>query len=455
MDLSSNISLPFITVFIQGLISFFSPCVLPLIPIYLGYLSGGTASRDEDGRYHYDRKKVMVNTIFFVIGISFAFFLLGIAMTGIGRFFSGNQLLFARIGGVIIFFFGLYQLGFFGDSRLLSAEYKLPIRLDGMQMSPVTALIMGFVFSFAWTPCVGPTLSSVLILASSASRTATGFMLIGVYTLGYVIPFIAIGLFTSQLLEYLSRHRNIVKYTVKIGGALMLLIGLLMFTGTMNDISGYMTRITASNSAGMDVKDTDYDSSDESEDVQFDNDTATQSEDAIEDVDTSDAANVDRSADDDADTVAEEELIPAPDFTLTDQYGETHSLSDYKGKIVFMNFWATWCPPCREELPYIQELYEEYASLEDSDVVFLGVTFPDLGSETSVSGVTEFMDENGYSFPVLMDTEHELMAPYYITSFPTTFIIDPDGKVLGYIPGGMTKDIMEDVIAQARDISGS
>ena len=88
---------------------------------------------------------------------------------------------------------------------------------------------------------------------------------------------------------------------------------------------------------------------------------------------------------------------------------------------------------------------------EDSDVVFLGVTFPGFGNEQDVDGVTSFLEENGYTFPVLMDVDTSLMLDYYITAYPTTFIINSEGNILGYIPGGMTKDIMENVLDQARD----
>ena len=107
----------------------------------------------------------------------------------------------ARIGGVIVILFGLYQLGIFG-SRLLSNEHRLPFRLDRLAMNPLVALVLGFTFSFAWTPCVGPALASVLLMASSANSAATGFALIGVFTLGFVIPFLAVGLFTSTLLDF-------------------------------------------------------------------------------------------------------------------------------------------------------------------------------------------------------------------------------------------------------------
>nr|MCR5754437.1 TlpA family protein disulfide reductase [Acetatifactor sp.] len=155
-----------------------------------------------------------------------------------------------------------------------------------------------------------------------------------------------------------------------------------------------------------------------------------------------------------SDETAEQEKIPAPDFTLKDQYGNTHTLSDYRGKIVFLNFWATWCPPCRAELPDIQALHEKYFKMDDPDVVVLGVAFPGLGDEQDVAGETRFLEDNGLTYPVLMDEDAELLLPYYITAYPTTFMIDPDGNVLGYIPGGMTKEIMESVIDQSMELSG-
>lgn len=119
MNFSLDVNVSVITVFLQGIISFFSPCVLPLLPLYIGYLSGGTGSKDENGRIIYKRGKVMMNTLFFVLGVSFAFLLLGLGMTVLGQFFNHNQLLFARIGGILVFLFGLYQLGVFGSSSVL------------------------------------------------------------------------------------------------------------------------------------------------------------------------------------------------------------------------------------------------------------------------------------------------------------------------------------------------
>ena len=231
-----------VTVFLQGLLSFFSPCVLPLVPLYIGYLAGGAKTVDEDGVIHYRRSKVIVNTLFFVLGVSFAFFLLGFGFTAVGKFFSGNRVLFARIGGVLVILFGVFQL--FG-SNVFTREHRLPFRLSRFSMNPAVALILGFTFSFAWTPCVGPALTSVLLMASSASSSAVGYALIGVYTFGFVIPFLAVGLFTGAVLDFFKRHQRVVKYTVKTGGVLMILMGIMMLTGWMNGITGYLSSLGA------------------------------------------------------------------------------------------------------------------------------------------------------------------------------------------------------------------
>lgn len=175
MGLSIDVSIPAVTVFLQGILSFFSPCVLPLLPLYIGYLSGGTAVRGEDGQMHYRRSAVMLHTLFFVLGVSFTFFLLGLGVSAVGTFFRSSQAMFARLGGVLVALFGLYQLGIFGSSELLGKERRLPFHLDRLSMSPVTAFLMGFTFSFAWTPCVGPALTSVLLMAASAATRGLVF----------------------------------------------------------------------------------------------------------------------------------------------------------------------------------------------------------------------------------------------------------------------------------------
>lgn len=420
MQLQLEAGVPAITVFLQGLISFFSPCVLPLIPLYISYLSGGGKTLDENGREVYERRIVLRNTFFFVLGISFAFGVLGLGFTALGRFFSGNRAIFAKIGGVLVVVFGLYQLGVFGSSMTLSRERRLPLNLDKMAMNPWTALLLGFVFSFAWTPCVGPTLASVLLMAASSASAARGFMLIGVYTLGFVLPFLAVGLFASGLIDFFKRHQKAMQYTVKAGGILMVLMGVMMITGWMDNLSGYLnqtqTEVTPAATAEQSV--------------------AT-------------AAPATTVAPEAAQTPAPEERepIPAPAITLKDQNGETHTLADYKGQVVFLNFWATWCGPCQKEMPDIQALYEDWDK-NAGDVAVLGVAGPNQGREGNAQDIKAFLSEKGYTYPVLLDEGGEAFYQYGISAFPTTFMIDKEGNVFGMVTGELSREIMDDIVRQ-------
>jgi cytochrome c-type biogenesis protein len=447
MGFTLDVSISAVTVFLQGLLSFFSPCVLPLLPLYIGYLSGGTAVKGEDGKIHYKQSKVLVHTLFFVAGVSFAFFLLGLGVSAVGGFFHSHQAMFARVGGILVMLFGLYQLGIFGTSSVLGREHRLPFRLDRLAMSPVTALLMGFTFSFAWTPCVGPALTSVLLMAASAATRSQGFGLIGVYTLGFVLPFLFVGLFTTRLLELFRKYRGVVRYTVKIGGILMVLMGILMFTGKMNDVTGYLSRIS-----GTQVPRTErMEEGTVAEKAEADNEG--ESTESGTGGPESTAASEEASGETaPAETAADARpVIPAVDFELEDQYGNIHRLEDYRGKTIFLNFWATWCPPCKAEMPDIQKLYEKSATEGEDAVIVLGVAAPNMGQEGSEEEIAAFMEEKGYTYPVLMDTEGELFNSYGIMSFPTTFMIDRDGNVFGYVSGMLSADMMDSIVRQTLD----
>ena len=395
-DVSVDISV--FTVFIQGLLSFFSPCVFPLIPVYMGYLAGGLNIKEKLDK---SQLKIFLNTFGFVIGISCAFFLLGLGFTTFGQLLSEYSRVISIIGGLIIIFFGLYSLGVFGYSKTLSKELRIKWKMDKLKLNPLTALVFGFTFSFAWTPCVGPTLTSVLLMTSSATSMSKGLILIGVYTLGFIIPFLLLGSFTGAMLNSFKKHKGIVKYTVKIGGLLMLIMGILMVTGMTNSINGYLS------GAGM-------------------------PDNMVEE------------------TVEEVENL-APDFALIDLAGNTHTLSEYKGKVVFLNFFATWCGPCQYEIPDIQSLYEEYGYNKD-EVVILGVTNPSTqtkqNQDVSTIELGQFVQSRNMTYPVLMDLTGEVFERYGITAFPTTFMIDKNGAVYGYISGALTRDVMISIIEQ-------
>jgi cytochrome c-type biogenesis protein len=231
--LTTNVSI--ILVFAEGFISFFSPCVLPLIPVYISYLAGNGRKVNSDGTITYERKRVLFNTLFFILGISSVFFILGLSFSTLGIFFNKNRELFSRIGGIIIIVMGLVQLNII-KLNFLKMEKRINLNIGG-KVNPVLAYIMGFTFSFAWTPCVGPALASVLILASNAENTFTGNMLVLVYALGFIIPFIILGIFTTETLNFFKEKRELVKYTIKIGGVILIIIGIITFTGAFTTIS--------------------------------------------------------------------------------------------------------------------------------------------------------------------------------------------------------------------------
>lgn len=392
-------------IFAEGILSFFSPCVLPMLPVYMGYLAGNTLGTDSEGRALYDRRKVFFHTLAFMLGISFAFFLLGLSFSALGSLFNENQTLFSRIGGALIILFGLVQLGWL-RIPFLQQSRKLNLDLQDRAMNPFRAALLGFSFSFAWTPCVGPALSSVLVLASGSQSAITGNLLVLVYTLGFVLPFLALGLFTTRILNFLKEKQNIFKYAVKVGGLLLVIMGILVFTGR----SGAFFNTVPSTSQA---------------------DTGTAAEQPGQ---------------------TAEETLAAFDFTLTDQYGNQHTLSDYKGKVVFLNFWATWCGPCKQEMPHIQALYEEYGK-NQNDVVFLAVANPSSesypnGVDGSYEEIIEFLNDNQYTYPVVFDETGKVFSDYFVNAYPTTFMIDKKGDIYGYLSGSLSKEAMIRIIEQ-------
>lgn len=389
----------FLLVFSEGLLSFFSPCVLPLIPIYMGYLAGHNNSEEP-----HPQRKILLFTLSFIIGIFVAIFLMNIGINIFSSFFSSNMLLFSRIGGILIILLGIHQLGFIKFNSL-EKTFRFTLK-PRKSMNIIIAFTMGFTFSFAWTPCIGPALSSILILAGSSQSLLISNLLMLVYALGLTLPFLILGLFTNKALAWISTHKKIMKYTVKIGAIILILMGIMMFSGKLNSITSYLSSSVNTNDTNQktDVKEEDN------------------------------KANTDD--------------IEALDFTLKDQNGNDVSFKDYQGKVIFLNFWATWCPPCQREMPHIQELYEKY---KDSDeVAILTVVLPS-GETNGKQSIDEFLKTNQYTMTTLYD-DGSLSRYFNINSYPTTVMIKKDGTPYGIAKGQLTKDIMEQIIQQTLDL---
>ncbi|HFL3257671.1 TPA: cytochrome c biogenesis protein/redoxin [Clostridioides difficile] len=416
-------------VFIEGIVSFFSPCILPILPIYLSILSNSSVENLKEGKTSFIGSSLFKNTIFFALGISTTFFILGSSVKVLSMFFNENKDLIMFIGGIIIIIMGLFYMGII-KSSILNREKRFNVKFK--EMKAITAFILGFTFSFGWTPCIGPILASVLVMVSSSSNHLSANLLIAVYTIGFILPFIITAMFYSKLFKTIDKIKSNMEIIKKIGGIILIVSGILMMVNGFGSISKHFntsqnSKIESKQEENKRENSTDKEENSDGNDGQKD----------------SNNDNNDKGSND-------EDRIKSIDFTLTDQYGKTHKLSDYEGKVVFLNFWATWCPPCKEEMPYIEQLYKDYNKNND-DVVILGVASPNLGREGSREHVVNFLKDQGYTFPVVLDEDGALAYQYGINAFPTTFIIDKEGYVTQYIPGAMDKATMASFIENQRN----
>ena len=228
--------LPAMTVALfAGIISFLSPCVLPIVPPYLAYMSG--VSLSEMSGENAARRRAVVSALFFVMGLSTVFLILGFTASAFGAFFLQNQLLFARISGIVIIIFGLHFLGVFRIS-FLDREARLDAGERGG--SSFGAYILGLAFAFGWTPCIGPQLGAILSLAASEASVTRGTFLLGIYAAGLGIPFLLAAMFITRAMGVMNRLKRHMHTIERVMGGLLLLVGLAMLTGAFTTFSWWL-----------------------------------------------------------------------------------------------------------------------------------------------------------------------------------------------------------------------
>ena len=220
---------------VAGVLSFLSPCVLPIVPPYLAYMGGisvGDMRSDTAAR-----RRVILPALFFVMGLSTVFLLLGFTASAFGAFFLQNQVMFSRASGVLVIIFGLHFLGVF-RIPLLDREARLDAGEQGG--SALGAYLLGLAFAFGWTPCIGPQLGAILSLAAQEGSVQRGTMLLAVYALGLGLPFLLAALFIERSMGLMQRLKKHMKVIERAMGVLLLVVGLALLTGAFTDFSWWL-----------------------------------------------------------------------------------------------------------------------------------------------------------------------------------------------------------------------
>ncbi len=232
----TNLPLP-IAAFLAGLISFLSPCVLPLVPGYVSLISGAGVEelQAQEARL---LRKVMLNSVAFILGFSLVFITLGAISTEVGQLLAHYKSFLARVAGVVIILFGLHLTGIFRINALY-ADKRLHNVKGGSTV--VGAFVIGFAFAFGWTPCVGPILAVILGFAAEQDSVAKGIMLLAIYSLGLAVPFLLTSLGIERFLKFYSRFRAHMHALEVASGVLLILLGALLISGRFTLLSNYLS----------------------------------------------------------------------------------------------------------------------------------------------------------------------------------------------------------------------
>jgi cytochrome c-type biogenesis protein len=239
-----------IPAFVAGVLTFLAPCTLPLLPAYLAFVSGvsplnspaGQEGRSEEETGGALRKKVFFNSVFYVIGFSAVFIFFGTLAGFAGQALVPYRLWVSRAAGVLVMLFGLFMLNLLPLDFLKSERRGFLLR-HVQRGKPFSSLLLGASFAFGWTPCVGPILGSVLLLASTSTTAVSGAILLGVFSLGLAVPFLIVGLTVGSAAAHLGLFARYAKAISTVGGIFLILLGYLLFTNQMSLLISYGYRI--------------------------------------------------------------------------------------------------------------------------------------------------------------------------------------------------------------------
>lgn len=225
--------------FIAGLLSFLSPCVLPLIPSYITYITGlSFADLQAEHPSHIVRKKAIFHSIAFILGFTCVFVLLGASATFVGTFLHQHTMLIRKIGGILIILFGIHVTGLV-PFKILMGEKRLTIKHK--PAGYIGSFVVGIIFAAGWTPCIGPILAAILTLAATEENVSEGIILLLLYSLGLGIPFLLSSLAMHQFLAIFNRFKKYIRTFEIITGLFLIVVGILLYSNWLTRLSGYTT----------------------------------------------------------------------------------------------------------------------------------------------------------------------------------------------------------------------
>jgi len=387
--------------FAAGILSFLSPCVLPLVPGYISLMSGVSIDNLKEGSADGTWRAVMLNSLAFNVGLSVIFLALGTTAGWIGAAIINNFWI-RLVGGLVIIGFGLQLIGLlkigalYKDTRMFSNE-----KPRGM----LGSMTLGVAFAAGWTPCIGPILGGIIGLAATSGGWKSGLILSSFYSAGLALPFLATGLFINVFLQFYSKFRRHLHKVEVVSGVVLIVVGLLVASGQSTLLaSSWAARYLPDAERWLGVK-----------------------------LNNAPPAT----------PPAKANLPPAPDVEFQTLAGKTFRLSELKGHVVLLNFWATYCIPCREEIPTLNSLQHDF---EAKGLKIVGATTDD-----SADGVNAYQKTvRKFEYEVLIGGS-DAKSKFTLGVLPTTYLIDREGRIRQTIIGARDRSAWEAAVKPLLD----
>jgi cytochrome c-type biogenesis protein len=373
--------------FAAGILSFLSPCVLPLVPGYISLISGVSIDNLKEGTS--SRRAVILNSLAFNAGLSVIFLVLGTTAGLVGAAITSNPWV-RIIGGLVIIAFGLQLIGLLK----ISALYKdTRFFSDDKPRGMIGSAVLGVAFAAGWTPCIGPILGGIIGLAATSGGWRSGLVLSAFYSAGLAVPFLLTGLGINQFLSFYKNFRRHLHKVEVVSGVVLIIVGVLVMSGqsTLLASSKFMSKIP--NLEGI---------------FTLKNTTPPPPS-----------------------TAANANLEMAPDVEFQTLAGKPFRLKELQGQVVLLNFWATYCIPCREEIPALNALQHE---LQPQGLKIVGASLDD-----TVDGVNAYQQEVAkFEYDVLLGGS-DAKVKFQQSVLPTTYLIDRQGRIRQKIIGARDK----------------